>query len=77
MGITVVMGLLILAGFWTPFAGFLSALAEIVLFTYGSADPKTAVFVIATGIALAMLGPGRWSIDALIYGRQRLELPDR
>ncbi len=31
----------------------------------------------ALGAALALLGPGAWSVDAHLFGWKRVELPDR
>jgi hypothetical protein len=31
----------------------------------------------SVGGALALLGPGGWSIDARLFGWKRVELPDR
>ena len=32
---------------------------------------------VALGAALAMLGPGAWSVDALLFGRKRIDFHDR
>jgi len=29
------------------------------------------------GAALAMLGPGAWSVDARLFGRKRIQIPLR
>jgi putative oxidoreductase len=29
------------------------------------------------GAALAMLGPGAWSVDARLFGRKRIHIPQR
>ena len=29
----------------------------------------------ALGAALAMLGPGAWSVDARLFGRKRIQIP--
>jgi hypothetical protein len=29
------------------------------------------------GAALAMLGPGAWSIDARLFGRKYIDIPER
>jgi uncharacterized membrane protein YphA (DoxX/SURF4 family) len=38
-------------------------------------DGATLMLSIAIGIALAMLGPGAYSLDALIFGRRVIVLP--
>jgi hypothetical protein len=30
----------------------------------------------AVGAALAMVGPGVWSIDARLFGRKRIDIPE-
>ncbi|MGO7140361.1 DoxX family protein [Rhizobium johnstonii] len=34
------------------------------------------LYLSAISFALAMLGPGRFSLDALLFGRQRVRIPD-
>jgi putative oxidoreductase len=72
-----VIAAFLLAGLWTPIAGVVSAIAEIPLFLQGANDLRTLICLMAIGIAVSMLGPGAYSIDAAIFGRQRLDLPDR
>jgi len=38
--------------------------------------PLTAVHVI-DAVALALTGPGAWSVDAVLFGRRKVILPDR
>lgn len=65
-------GLLLLAGLWTPIAGAaLAALAGWFAFSTNG-DPWAQILLAGAGIALAMLGPGYWSIDARLFGRKRL-----
>jgi putative oxidoreductase len=66
---------LLLAGLWTPVAGVLLALAEIVLAFSHSHDPWIHILLGALGAALAMLGPGAWSVDAHRFGRKRIRIP--
>lgn len=65
-------GLLLCAGLWTPIAG--SALTILALWSafYGAVDPWAQVLLASVGAALAMLGPGAWSVDARLFGRKRL-----
>jgi len=37
-------------------------------------DPWGLILLDAVGLALAMLVPGAWSIDALVFGRRRMIL---
>ena len=69
-------GLLLIAGLWTPVAGVLVAGIEawIALSTPLSAGIPLAFAVL--GSTLAMIGPGTWSVDALLYGRKHITLCD-
>jgi putative oxidoreductase len=70
--IEVVAGLLLCAGLWTPLAG--SALAVIALWSAFSeqGDFLAHILLATIAAALAMLGPGAWSVDARLFGRKRL-----
>ena len=67
-------GLLLLAGLWTPVAGTLVAGLEVwkIILTHG--NPSIYIPLGTLGAALAMLGPGAWSIDARLFGRKRIDI---
>jgi len=69
-------GGLLLIGLWTPVAGILAALLEALLILMTSQEPKEGVLLICVCAAIAMLGPGCWSIDSLLFGRRRLDVID-
>lgn len=68
-----VLGLLILAGFWTPLAGALVAVVQLWLALSGTGDASGALILATLGGTLAMLGPGAWSIDARLFGRKHID----
>jgi uncharacterized membrane protein YphA (DoxX/SURF4 family) len=68
---------LLLLGFWTPVAGVLMAIAELCLAFSHSTDPRMHIVLGTLGASLAMLGPGAWSIDARLFGRKRIQIPQR
>jgi putative oxidoreductase len=68
---------LLLVGFWTPVAGVLMAVAELCLAFSHSNDTWTHILLGVLGAALAMLGPGAWSVDARRFGRKRIQIPQR
>ena len=70
-------GILLLAGLWTPVAGTLVAAIEIWKIFLHPADPWTCILLGTLGAALAMLGPGAWSVDARLFGWKRIDLPAR
>jgi uncharacterized membrane protein YphA (DoxX/SURF4 family) len=67
----------LLVGFGTPVAGVLMAVAELSLAFSHSHDPWIHILLGALGAALAMLGPGAWSVDARLFGRKRIQIPQR
>ena len=69
--------LLLLVGLWTPMAGVLVAVAEVGLALSHPAEPWTFVHFGTLGAALAMLGPGGWSVDARLFGRKHIQIPQR
>ena len=69
-------GLLLLAGLWTPLAGM--AVAAIELSQIVTSENVFAPLMAATMAgALAMLGPGCWSVDARLFGWKRIEASPR
>jgi uncharacterized membrane protein YphA (DoxX/SURF4 family) len=68
---------LLLAGLWTPVAGVLIAVTELCLACWHVSDPPMHIVLGLLGVALAMLGPGAWSIDARLFGRKRVAIPQR
>jgi uncharacterized membrane protein YphA (DoxX/SURF4 family) len=70
------LGLLLLAGLWTPVAGTLVA-AEALWNVFSSGQPWCWIMLATLGAALALIGPGAWSVDARLFGWRRLEIRDR
>jgi uncharacterized membrane protein YphA (DoxX/SURF4 family) len=70
-------GLLLIAGLWTPIVGTVVAVFEISRALTAAPDRLVALLVGTIGAALAMLGPGRWSVDARLFGWKRIEVPPR
>jgi uncharacterized membrane protein YphA (DoxX/SURF4 family) len=74
-------GLFLLVGLWTPVAGSLAAIVNIWItfsrFFSPSGDPWVAIIQSVLGAALAMIGPGAWSIDARLFGRKHIDVLER
>jgi hypothetical protein len=63
-------------GLFTPVNAALSALIELVIWRYSSgAVAVLHVCAILVAVALAMLGPGAYSLDAKLFGRRRVIFP--
>jgi len=70
-------GILLIVGLWTPIVGTSVALIEVCKMIMLSGDRWVWLLLGTAGAALAMLGPGLWSIDARLFGWKRIETPPR
>lgn len=68
--------LLLIVGLWTPVAGVI--VAAVAMLEIVTGEPPTGRLLAATiAGALAMLGPGRVSIDARLFGWKRIDTSHR
>jgi uncharacterized membrane protein YphA (DoxX/SURF4 family) len=78
------VGVALLIGFLTPIAGASAALVNLALgvsrfLTSGEkADDKTVVafYLVVISIAIILLGPGAFSLDARLFGRREIIIPE-
>ena len=70
-------GILLIVGLWTPIVGTSIALIEIWKMLTVAGDKSVWLLLGTASVALAMLGPGLWSIDARLFGWKRIEAPPR
>ena len=70
-------GILLLIGSFTPIAGALVVVVELWTAVSRADNLRTCIGLAVVGAALAMLGPGIWSLDARLFGRKRIDIGDR
>jgi putative oxidoreductase len=75
--VTTGVGLLLLAGLWTPIAGTIAAIIAVWHVFSQPGDPWSCIMLGTLGAALALVGPGAWSVDARLFGWKRIDLRDR
>jgi putative oxidoreductase len=71
-------GVLVVAGLWTPIAGSLVVTLALWSTTAQNENPCSAIYcsaiyLITLGVALVLLGPGGWSMDAHLFGWKRID----
>jgi hypothetical protein len=67
------MGILLLAGLWTPLVGAMISGRELWIAFSGGGDPWMAIVLASFGATVAMIGPGAWSLDARLFGRRQIK----
>jgi putative oxidoreductase len=70
-------GMLLTAGLWTPIAGALAAGVELWCTFSPPGDPLPHILLGTLGAALALVGPGAWSVDARLFGWKRINIRNR
>jgi len=75
LAIAIIAGLLLLIGLWTPVAGGIVVLIELRRILWKLDDPLISILLGTMALALALLGPGFWSLDARLYGWKVINLP--
>ena len=69
--------LLVLLGLATPLCGASVALLELKQITSPLDATRASALLATIGAALALVGPGAWSIDARLFGRRLIRIPAR
>jgi uncharacterized membrane protein YphA (DoxX/SURF4 family) len=72
-----IVGLLLVAGLWTPISGAGAAVLEVWNAFSQPGDPRAKILLGTLGLALALLGPGAWSVDARLFGWKRIDIRSR
>jgi hypothetical protein len=70
------LAFLLAGGLWTWAVGAVIALSEVWSVVYGSGGWVSGL-VAAISVALALTGPGTWSVDARLRGWRRIQIPLR
>jgi putative oxidoreductase len=68
----ILAGALLAIGLWTPISGCLVAAAALGHLFAKSGEPWSCILLAAIGVALAMVGPGVWSLDERLFGWRRI-----
>jgi putative oxidoreductase len=71
---TILDGVVLIAGLWTPVAGSLALVLSLsdILIYHQSLCP--AILLASMGVSVAFVGPGAFSVDAWLFGLKRIDI---
>jgi len=72
--IAAIAAIFLLIGLWTPVSGALVTLTELCIALRGTDQLRSVILLATIALAIAILGPGAQSIDAVLFGRKRLDI---
>jgi hypothetical protein len=76
LAVVILLSLTLCLGFLTPLAAVLGLVFHgLNWYTLGAQSASMAAIVFVDAVALALLGPGGYSIDSLLFGRRIVILP--
>ena len=76
-GLGVLLGVLLVAGLWTPVAAVL-VVGATIFGGLSHSNPRAPLgWIGLIAACVALLGPGAWSIDAWLYGWKEIKIPAR
>ena len=67
-------GAFLVAGIWTPIAGSMAVALAVLNSLAQHGNPCPGILLAAIGAALALIGPGAWSLDAWLFGWKRIDI---
>jgi len=70
-------GLLLIAGLWTPVGAAVMVLLELWRIISRHGDPASNILLCTLALAIVLLGPGAWSVDARLFGWKRIDIDTR
>lgn len=74
-GIAALVALSLFLGFLTPYCAVASCLLELMLFVITGSNRFQLAMSALTAAATIVLGPGAYSVDARLFGRQLIKIP--
>ena len=75
--VSIVLALALITGLLTPVAALASVPARyFAVVNMGGGVSEALLFECAFAVILALLGPGAYSLDARLYGRRLIKVPD-
>jgi uncharacterized membrane protein YphA (DoxX/SURF4 family) len=73
--IRLLVGLGLCFGLFTSFLGIIAAILSLWVLFWAHTNPSLVqVATLILGVAIVILGPGAYSVDALLFGRRRVIL---
>jgi putative oxidoreductase len=71
------VGLLLIIGLWTPAAAAFMAIFELWRMVSRRGDLTVEALLCTLALAIALLGPGGWSVDGRLFGWKRIDIETR